>query len=284
MVCYYTLLCYIIAVIAQLSVESNAQEMDTIRGTIYCNNDFSLYINGELIVEDPIPDAPHNAINVSFTVPSGQDIVFAIEGRDLADSETGLELNNRCLGNGGLRAVFSNGVVTNGSWVCTTQHYGPVNWKQCYGAQTVRDQSLQLLPECMFNTTPPLVGCVSRVTERPEGWIMAGFDDSRWDFALEYEDEMVGWGLRPPGCEVPGTTVSSELDPSGEPIICPEFFNWGDSKFIWRPDLDLDNTILCRYVFSQGSSIAVTQTASVFLVATIAFFQLFLVPFRAACM
>ncbi len=168
--------------------------------------------------------------------------------------------------------MFSNGVMTNSSWVCTTQHYGPVNWKECFGAQTVREQSLQLLPGCLMNTTPPLPGCTSRVTERPQGWTTAGCDDSRWDYALEFDDEMVGWGLPPPGCEVPGTTISSGLDPNGDQIICPQYFNWGESKFIWRPDLDLDNTILCRYTLSY----AATPAASVLLVVTcVMVFQFF---------
>ena len=101
---------------------------------------------------------------------------------------------------------------------------------------------------------------------------MADFDDSRWDYALEYEDEVVGWGLRPPGCDVPGTTVSSETDPNGNPIICPEFFDWGDSKFIWRPDLDLDNTILCRYTLSHARNQAAASVPWVVTTAVMALF------------
>ena len=158
-----------------------AQDYETITGTIFVNNDFRFYVNGELIVKDPVPTAPHNAVNVTFRVVRGSKVVYAFEGIDLADDFSGLELGNRCLGNGGLRAVFSNRVVTDKSWVCSTYHYGPTNWKSCFAAQTVRNQSQQVLPNCFLDSTPSLIGCVTRVTEIPVGWTMDGFDDSRWD-------------------------------------------------------------------------------------------------------
>ena len=232
---------------------SNAQEYETITGTVFSNNDFSLYINGELVAEDPIPAGPHNAVNVSFRVEVGQDITFAIDARDLADNETGLEFDNRCLGSGGLRAMFSNGVVTNSSWVCSTYHYGPVNWRACFGAQMVRNQSLQLLPGCLAQTTPQLEGCFARRSEKPENWSTTDFDDSHWEYALEWDEDYVGWGLRPEGCTDPNTIISPELDPNGDNITCPENLDWGSSVFVWRPDLNLDNHLLCRYTMKLAS-------------------------------
>ena len=60
---------------------------------------------------------------------------------------------------------------------------------------TVRDQSLQLLTACKQNSTPPLVGCTSRLTPRSKGWAEVGFDDSRWDYSMEFSDAEVRWGL-----------------------------------------------------------------------------------------
>ena len=254
-------LCGVIILLLKLVVGGYAEKMDTINGTIYCDNDFTFYVNGEFIVKDPVPITPHGAVNVSFTVPHGKNIVFAIEGRDWADNITGLEYGDRCIGDGGLRAIFSNGVVTNSSWVCTTHHYGPVNWKKCFGAQTLRNQSLQLLPACSQNTTIPLNGCTSRITPKPSSWTNLDFDDSRWDYALEYTEDIVGYGLPPMGCKEPCAIVSNETDPNGEPITCPQNLDWGDSKFIWRPDLDLDNTILCRYTLKIGNSVAAISTS-----------------------
>ena len=234
-----------------LAVWCGAQDMEVINGTIYVNNEFIFYINGERVAEDPF--LGHNAYNVSFTVESGKNITFAINARDWAD-EQGLEFNGRCVGGGWIRAIFSNGVVTNGSWVCSTYNYGPVNWKDCVAAQTVRSQSLQLFPNCSSNSTPPLVGCRIRETPPPDGWADPGFDDSRWDYALEYSEDSAGYGPPPAGCEDPNTYISSDTDENGVNFTCQNNVNWGDSKFIWRPDLDLDNYVLCRYTLKLEDS------------------------------
>ena len=78
-------------------VSCAADETETVTGTIYCNNKISFYVDGELVAVDPVPTAPHNAFNVSFQVPAGRDVTFAVEAIDLADDVTGLELNDRCL-------------------------------------------------------------------------------------------------------------------------------------------------------------------------------------------
>ena len=159
----------------------------------------------ELIARDVFPILQgHNTMNVSFTVETGKDLVFAIEGIDWADNETDLEFGNRCIGGGGIRAMFSNGVVTNSSWLCKTHAYGPENWKKCFGAQEVHNQSLQLHPACFQSDTPPLEGCTVRTIPKPEGWTTLGFDDSHWEYAQEYEANKVGYGLPPAGCTEPG--------------------------------------------------------------------------------
>lgn len=251
-------------ILVQLFAMSNSQEMETITGTIFCDNDFNFYVNGELVAQDPITTFPHNAVNVSFSIPRGKDTVFAIEAMDWADDVSGLEYDNRCVGDGGLRAMFSNGVVTNSSWICINHHYGPVNWKECVAGQTVRDQSLQLLPACKQNSTPPLVGCTSRFTARPEGWTAVRFDDSRWDYAMEFSDAEVGWGLLPAGCET-GAIITRETDDNGDPITCPQNLDWGESKFIWRPDLDLENRILCRYSIKVEDSGTISLQYGIFV-------------------
>ena len=240
------LLLVVVNLLSHFHFMSNAQKTETVTGTVFCNNDFSLYINGELVAVDPIPTTPHNAVNVSFRVETGKDITFAIDARDLASNDTGLEFDNRCLGSGGLRAMFSNGVVTNSKWVCSTYHYGPVNWRECFGAQRVRNYSLQLLPGCI--TAPQLEDCFARRSEKPEGWLMPNFDDSHWEYAQEWDEDYVGWGLRPEGCDTNSSTIiSPQLDPNDDNITCPENLDWGNSVFIWRPDLNLDNHLLCRY-------------------------------------
>ena len=237
----------LVSIIALMVVHICAQEdVEVVTGTIYVNNNFTFYINGELIAQDPVVTIPHNAYNVSFTIPRNQDVTYGITGIDLADVNTGLEFNDQCLGSGVLRAVFSNGVVTNSSWKCWTSLYGPVNWQTCYATDD-RNGSVKVLPLCNQPGVPPFTGCRTYSREVPQDWNLPAFDDSNWENSIEYDETMTIWGLRPAGCEVPNTVVSSQLDPNGDNMTCPEWVDWDTSRFIWREDLALDNTIHCRY-------------------------------------
>ena len=58
------------------------EDREMVTGTIYVNNNFTFYINGELIAKDPVEIVPHNAYNVTFTIPRNQDVTYAITGID----------------------------------------------------------------------------------------------------------------------------------------------------------------------------------------------------------
>ena len=243
----------IVNVLALMVAHSAQEDVETVTGTFYVNNNFTFYINGELIAQDPVVTLPHNAYNVSFTIPRNRDVTYGITGIDWADVNTGLEFNDQCLGSGVLRAVFSNGVVTNSSWKCWTSLYGPVNWQTCYAAAD-RNNSLKIPPGCIQDGVPPLTGCVTFSREVPQDWNLPTFDDSNWENSIEYDDSLTFlYGLRPTGCEVPNTLVSSQLDPNGDNMTCPEWVDWGTSRFIWREDLALDNTIHCRYTVKAAT-------------------------------
>jgi hypothetical protein len=255
---------------AVLLASSCAQQMEAITGTVYCNNEFSLYVNGELIATDPVPGGPHNAVNVTFNVESGKDITFAIDAKDLASDTTGLEADDRCIGTGGLRAMFSNGVVTNSSWVCMTYLYGPLNWKNCFGAQMVRDQSDQLVPACLNASVPPLEGCITRLIPKPNGWEMPEFDESHWAYAIEWPENFTNYyGLPPTGCTNPSTIISTDVDSNGVNLTCPANLNWGAAKLIWGSDIDLDNHLLCRYTVrvATGSAVVAANIISIMIIA-----------------
>ena len=230
-----------------------AKELETINGTIYCDNNFTFFIDGELIQQDPVDTFPHNAVNVTFSIPKDEPVVFAFTARDWSNQTTGLEYDNQCIGDGGLRAMFSNGIVTNSSWKCWTSLYGPVNWQACYAADP-RDGQTKVLPLCKQAGVPPFVGCYNRMRSLPADWNTLDFDTSAWENAIEYEDEFVGWGLPPTDCDDPTVYVSPDTDRDGNPLTCPRQIDWssyGDSKFIWGDDLDLDNTIHCRYIYRE---------------------------------
>ena len=242
-------------------------ESKTVKGTIYGNNEAKLWINGELVAEDPAYGPMRlNAFNVSFEIPDEGAVTFGIEGLDWADHR-GLEFDGRCVGSGVIRAIFDNGVATNSSWKCWTYNYGPVNWRPCYALLDI-DSSLKVFPGCAMNSSPVLDDCFTRILDIPEGWSTSDFDDSNWQYAVEWDESYVGWLGPPAGCEAPGTYVSTELDPSGENMTCGQNINWSaygnEGKFIWREDLQLDNHVLCRYTISSAATR--TVISSIFFV------------------
>lgn len=245
------------------------EDVEMVTGTIYVNNNFTFYINGELVAKDPVEIVPHNAYNVTFTIPKNKDVTYGITGIDWADANTGLEFNDQCLGSGSLRAIFSNGVETNSSWKCWTSFYGPVNWQSCYAAAD-RNNTIKVLPFCNQDGVPPFTGCFAFSREVAQDWNLPTFDDSNWENAIEWNDNMVGWGLRPTGCDVPNTYISSDVDSNGDNLTCPEWIYWGTSRFIWREDLALDNTIHCRYTVRAARGAAMLPSLNIALIILLA--------------
>lgn len=84
-------------------------DTEEITGWIYADNYFEFYFNGEYIKNDSIGFIPHNAEYVSFTAPKNGTRTFAILAKDFSDDVTALEYDNNCIGDGGLRAFFSDG-------------------------------------------------------------------------------------------------------------------------------------------------------------------------------
>ena len=108
------------------------------------------------------------------------------------------------------------------------------------------------------------------MSEVPDNWNTVDFDDSAWEYALEWDEEVVGWSLRPTGCSDPNTYISPDVDPDGNNLICPSQLDWGEAEFIWRDDLVLDNTIHCRYtVKAEGGAVPTTATTLIFSISSL---------------
>jgi len=150
--------------------EKNAAQLrkpemkDTIKATVYADNTFQLFLNGELIAVDSIRFIPHNVIEVDVlpTYP----MTIAVLAEDNADPKTGMEYANTNIGDGGFILKFGDGTVTDSSWRALAISRGPIGG----------------------DTNNPRVENV----DVPEGWNRAGFDDSKWAQATEYTEEEVG--------------------------------------------------------------------------------------------
>jgi len=137
---------------------------DTIRANVYADNWFMLYVNGELVIVDPIAFIPHNVVSVDL-LPS-YPMTIAVLAKDNFDPRTGMEYANTNVGDAGFVLKFADGTVTDASWKAKCFSRGPV------GGDTENPRV----------ESEPL----------PDDWFAVGFDDASWARAREYSEEEVG--------------------------------------------------------------------------------------------
>ena len=164
-----------------LALLSRAVSQETIRGTIYCDNYFECWFNGELIAKDPLFFTPHQAVKVEFEWDGVSDKTYAIMCQDFA-TESGYEYilkDQPNLGNGALIAEFSDGVTTSADWKVYVQTHGPTDESIAAGC-----------------TATNLEPCVVEDRGEPSGWMNPEFDASGWDDASTYTEEEVRRAFR----------------------------------------------------------------------------------------
>ena len=135
---------------------------DTIKGSVYVDNWFMMYINGKLVAVDPVDFLPHN--QVSIDILPEYPMTIAILAKDNADPKTGLEYGNH-IGDAGMIVKFADGTVSNAQWKTKVLFTGPLD-------KDVRN------PHVHYEPTPAR-------------WYAPDFDDSMWAQATEYASERV---------------------------------------------------------------------------------------------
>lgn len=214
-------------------------------GTVYCDNKFTLWVNGEEVATDPIDFTPHQAVKVAFEWDGNSNIDYAIQCEDYA-STSGyeyIESRKPQLGDGALIAEFDDalGTVSSADWKVYTATFGPTETSLAAGC-----------------SSDDLEQCVVEDRGIPEGWTQSGFNDAQWPHATVYSAAEAGWG-RPPswsaneGC----CTLTSPLDRSSlgcnrsvsqQQCLNPKVeFTDSTAQFIWAADLKRDNRVLFRY-------------------------------------
>ncbi|MEY2724232.1 MAG: hypothetical protein RLZZ458_99 [Planctomycetota bacterium] len=139
------------------------QMTDTVKASVYADNNFQLYINGELTAVDSITFIPHNVVSVDI-LPR-YPMTIAVLARDNADPKTGMEYANTNIGDGGFILKFGDGTVTSAAWKAKVVSSGPIGG----------------------DTKNPRV----ESTPIPDNWFSVGFDDGEWPAAVEYTEEQV---------------------------------------------------------------------------------------------
>jgi hypothetical protein len=188
-----------------------------IKGEVWADNWSAFYLGDQLVMEDSVPITTERSFNAEvFTFNTDYPLSFNFILKDFKENDTGLEYigtNRQQMGDGGLIAQFTNAdtgaliAVTDSTWKCTVIHEAPLD-KAC---------------ERESNPIAGQAPCGFTAREEPTGWKNHNFDDSSWSAATLYTAEQVG------------------------PKDGYDQITWSSSaKFIWGPDLETNNTVLCR--------------------------------------
>lgn len=196
---------------------ANVRDIDV---DVWADNWFALYLEGELLAEDPVQYNTERSFNAeSFSFSTELPAYFSLIIKDFKETDSGLEYIGRRgqqIGDGGFMAQFIDGnsgellAVSNDAWRCIAVHQAPLN-RSC-----VRSEN-------------PDATCESNITPEPDGWKFASFDDSGWPSAVIHSANAV----RPHG-----GFDSIDWQPP--------------AKLIWSADLEIDNTVLCRFTLASN--------------------------------
>lgn len=189
---------------------------ETYTADVWADNWFSLSVNGMQVAEDSVSITTERSFNAeSFTFNAEVPFVLGLVAKDFKENDSGLEYigtRRQQMGDGGviLQIKDSRGktvAVTDAGWQCKVLHHAPVD-KSCAKERT------------------PVAGqgaCAFEVTEAPAGWNTADFDGTDWAAATEHSEQSV------------------------RPKDGYDRISWdSEARLIWGPDLETDNTILCR--------------------------------------
>ncbi len=201
---------------------TGAEGAVSIKAEVWADNWFAFYSGEELILEDSVSITTERSFNAeTFTFDATYPLTLNFIAKDFKENDTGLEYigtNRQQMGDGGLIAQFTNAetgeliAATDGNWSCLVIHEAPLD-KSCEDA------------------ADPVAGqapCEFSETAEPAGWKTAAFDASGWSPANVYS--------------------ASQVDPKDG----YDEISWNSAaQLIWGPDLETNNTLLCRLTISN---------------------------------
>lgn len=189
---------------------------ETFSADVWADNWFEVRIDGTQVAEDSVAITTERSFNAeSFTFEAERPFTIGLVAKDFIENDTGLEYigtRRQQMGDGGVIAQIKDVsgsivAVTNADWQCHVIHTAPLD-KACE------------------NESDPVAGkgaCAFDKSEEPDSWDQAAFDASDWPRASVYTSEQV------------------------DPKLGYNEIDWSkDARFIWGPDLEQSNTILCR--------------------------------------
>lgn len=198
------------------STTSITAKLTSFTAEVWADNWFSLYINGKLVGEDSVSITTEKSFNSErITFTASYPFMIAMVTKDFKQNDTGLEYigtDRQQMGDGGFVAQFTDNAT--GKVVALTNS----SWRGLVIHQAPLNTSCE-------KSTKPEVDCTSRIATEPSGWTQTSFNDSSWPTANTYSKEQVG--------------VKDGYNN----------ISWSsNAQLIWTSDLEIDNTILWRYV------------------------------------
>ena len=215
--------------VAENAAPSAAQQPETIDFTasVWADNWFALYVNGQLVGEDSVPITKMRSFNSdTITFRTTYPLTIALVSKDCIENDSGLEY---------IGSFF--GLVKLGGWFTFTQQIGDggliAQIAETESGKIVAATSDQwrglVIHKAPLNSDSeksrhPMEDCKSQISKEPVDWQTAGFDDSAWVTATEYTKEQIG-----------------------------ARFGYNDvawdasAKLIWTDDIKANNVILWRY-------------------------------------
>lgn len=183
---------------------------------VWADNWFALYVNGELVGEDSVPITTERSFNAeTFTFEAQYPLTIAIEAKDFKETDSGLEYigePNQQMGDGGIIAQFTD--TATGEIIAVTND----NWSVLVIHRAPLNTSCEDDPD-------PDATCEFEIIETPADWTAVGFDHGNWESATVWS--------------------GSDVSPKGG----YDQIDWiPDAEFIWGSDLEIDNTLLLRFV------------------------------------
>jgi hypothetical protein len=204
-----------LAVASLLALPAVGADQQTIKADVWADNWFALYAGDKLIKEDSVPYNTERSFNKeSFEIDVVLPVSLSFIIKDFKEDDTGLEYIGSPrvqIGDGGFAAQFFDATTnqllatSSSDWRCITIHQAPLN------------------SNCLRSSNPEN-DCQSKISEEPEGWKNANFDDSDWPNAVEHSARDV------------------------QPRRGYDEVTWHpESRLIWTDNLETDNTVLCRF-------------------------------------
>lgn len=185
-----------------------------VQADVWADNWFALYNGEDLIFEDSVKYQTERSFNAeSFTFEISLPAKLSLIIKDYKENDTGLEYigsRRQQMGDGGFTAQFFD---ADNRLLAVSDD----SWRCIAIHQAPLNKSCERAED-------PSASCESRIIDAPENWRHDDFDDSKWPAAVVHSAQAV----RPHG---------GYRNVRWQP----------EASLIWTEDLEIDNTVLCRF-------------------------------------